>query len=180
MKSTDPILHICNVLYAVVLIQLIRDLGPLEWVFNTPKHHRVHHGEINFVSSRSGTTYYSFLIFSCVWWHSTPKESAIKRAIKAWMVIFVLSVVYSQNLSPTGRNEYCIDKNYGGILIIWDRIFGKKKPSDIHRWVWINESDEFTRIFCAIYNIFCMFQDRHQVRTIKAEECSKQYQCFLD
>ncbi|XP_064614700.1 alkylglycerol monooxygenase-like isoform X2 [Liolophura sinensis] len=23
-----------------------------------------------------------------------------------------------------GRNQYCIDKNYGGVLIIWDRIFG--------------------------------------------------------
>ncbi|XP_062421538.1 alkylglycerol monooxygenase [Pungitius pungitius] len=57
---------IFNVVYVIVLIQLIRDLGPLEWVFNTPKHHRVHHG----------------------------------------------------------RNEYCIDKNYGGILIIWDRLFG--------------------------------------------------------
>ncbi|XP_071444075.1 alkylglycerol monooxygenase-like [Hetaerina americana] len=44
----------------------INTLGPLEWVFNTPKHHRVHHG--------------------C--------------------------------------NLYCLDKNYGGFLIIWDRIFG--------------------------------------------------------
>ncbi|XP_031135396.1 alkylglycerol monooxygenase [Sander lucioperca] len=50
--------------------ELIRDLGPLEWVFNTPKHHRVHHG----------------------------------------------------------RNIYCIDKNYGGILIIWDRLFGTFAP----------------------------------------------------
>ncbi|XP_045902095.1 alkylglycerol monooxygenase isoform X2 [Micropterus dolomieu] len=49
---------------------LIRDLGPLEWIFNTPKHHRVHHG----------------------------------------------------------RNLYCIDKNYGGILIIWDRLFGTFAP----------------------------------------------------
>ncbi len=23
-----------------------------------------------------------------------------------------------------GRNPYCIDKNYGGVLIIWDRLFG--------------------------------------------------------
>ncbi|KAJ8307261.1 hypothetical protein KUTeg_015345, partial [Tegillarca granosa] len=45
---------------------VIRTLGPLEWIFNTPSHHRVHHG----------------------------------------------------------RNRYCIDKNYGGTLIIFDRIFG--------------------------------------------------------
>ncbi|XP_069576799.1 alkylglycerol monooxygenase [Brachyistius frenatus] len=56
-----------NLLYQFwIHTELIKDLGPLEWVFNTPKHHRVHHG----------------------------------------------------------RNLYCIDKNYGGILIIWDRIFG--------------------------------------------------------
>ena len=23
-----------------------------------------------------------------------------------------------------GRNPYCVDKNYGGVLIIWDRIYG--------------------------------------------------------
>ncbi|XP_077577245.1 alkylglycerol monooxygenase [Stigmatopora nigra] len=50
--------------------EIIRDLGPLEWIFNTPKHHRVHHG----------------------------------------------------------RNQYCIDKNYGGIFIVWDRLFGTFSP----------------------------------------------------
>jgi len=46
--------------------ELIDHLGPLEWVVNTPSHHRVHHGS----------------------------------------------------------TKYCIDKNYAGVLIIWDRIFG--------------------------------------------------------
>ncbi|XP_074509024.1 alkylglycerol monooxygenase [Sebastes fasciatus] len=60
-----------NLLYQFwIHTELIRDLGPLEWVFNTPKHHRVHHG----------------------------------------------------------RNIYCLDKNYGGILIIWDRLFGTFAP----------------------------------------------------
>lgn len=45
---------------------LVRRLGPLEWVFNTPAHHRVHHAS---------------------------------------------------------NGEY-LDRNYGGILIIWDRLFG--------------------------------------------------------
>lgn len=44
----------------------IPKLGPIEWVFNTPSHHRVHHG----------------------------------------------------------RDDKYLDKNYGGILIIWDRLFG--------------------------------------------------------
>lgn len=56
-----------NLLYQFwIHTELIKNLGPLEWVFNTPTHHKVHHG----------------------------------------------------------RNNYCIDKNYGGILIIWDRLFG--------------------------------------------------------
>jgi len=46
--------------------QLIPRLGPLEWIFNTPHNHGVHHG----------------------------------------------------------ANPIYIDKNYGGVLIIWDRLFG--------------------------------------------------------
>ncbi|QBF82288.1 sterol desaturase family protein [Shewanella maritima] len=46
--------------------QAVDKLGPLEWVFNTPSHHRVHHG----------------------------------------------------------RNPEYIDKNYAGVLIIWDKLFG--------------------------------------------------------
>ncbi|MBT1444669.1 sterol desaturase family protein [Shewanella sp. JM162201] len=46
--------------------QLVGKLGWLEWIFNTPSHHRVHHGS----------------------------------------------------------NPQYIDKNYAGVLIIWDRLFG--------------------------------------------------------
>ncbi|XP_072384079.1 alkylglycerol monooxygenase-like isoform X1 [Diabrotica undecimpunctata] len=55
----------------------VTTLGPLEYVFNTPQHHRVHHGS----------------------------------------------------------NIYCLDKNFGGVLIIWDRLFGtfasEKKDEEI-------------------------------------------------
>lgn len=50
--------------------QAIDRLGPLEWVMNTPSHHRVHHGS----------------------------------------------------------NPQYLDKNYGGIFIIWDRLFGSFAP----------------------------------------------------
>ena len=52
--------------------QIIGKLGPLEWVFNTPSHHRVHHGS----------------------------------------------------------NKQYIDKNYGNLLIIWDRMFGTFEPEE--------------------------------------------------
>ena len=48
-------------------------LGPIEWVMNTPSHHRVHHG----------------------------------------------------------RQDKYIDKNYGGIFIIWDRLFGTFKEEEL-------------------------------------------------
>ncbi|ESO85633.1 hypothetical protein LOTGIDRAFT_210842 [Lottia gigantea] len=62
-----------NILYQFwIHTQYIRSLGPLEYILNTPSHHRVHHG----------------------------------------------------------RNRYCIDKNYAGTLIIWDRIFGTFTPEE--------------------------------------------------
>ncbi|MGF1468857.1 MAG: sterol desaturase family protein [Sandaracinaceae bacterium] len=60
-----------NTLYQFwIHTRLIGRLGPLEWVLNTPSHHRVHHG-----------------------------------------------------IDP----EY-LDRNYAGILIIWDRLFGTFQP----------------------------------------------------
>jgi sterol desaturase/sphingolipid hydroxylase (fatty acid hydroxylase superfamily) len=56
-----------NLLYQFFIhTELVGRLGPLEWVLNTPAHHRVHHAS----------------------------------------------------------NEACLDRNYGGILIIFDRLFG--------------------------------------------------------
>jgi alkylglycerol monooxygenase len=61
------IVHGVSLAYQFLLhTQLIGKLGPLEWVLNTPSHHRVHHG-----------------------------------------------------CDP----EY-LDKNFGGIFILWDRMFG--------------------------------------------------------
>ncbi len=50
--------------------EFIGKLGPFEWIFNTPSHHRVHHGS----------------------------------------------------------NPQYLDRNHGGILIIWDRLFGTFEP----------------------------------------------------
>jgi sterol desaturase/sphingolipid hydroxylase (fatty acid hydroxylase superfamily) len=50
--------------------EAIDRMGPFEWVFNTPSHHRVHHG----------------------------------------------------------RNVAYLDRNHGGILIVWDRLFGTFTP----------------------------------------------------
>ncbi|XP_039749498.1 alkylglycerol monooxygenase-like [Pararge aegeria] len=62
----------------------IKSLGPLEYILNTPSHHRVHHGS----------------------------------------------------------NKYCLDVNYGGVLIIWDRLFGTFRP----------ETDKIEIVYGLIYN----------------------------
>jgi sterol desaturase/sphingolipid hydroxylase (fatty acid hydroxylase superfamily) len=60
-----------NLIYQYwVHTETIRTLGPLEWVLNTPSHHRVHHGS----------------------------------------------------------NPQYVDRNYGGIFIFWDRLFGTFTP----------------------------------------------------
>ncbi|KAL3280380.1 hypothetical protein HHI36_017867 [Cryptolaemus montrouzieri] len=56
-----------NLLYQFwIHTKTVKNLGPLEYILNTPQHHRIHHGS----------------------------------------------------------NIWCLDKNYGGVLIIWDRLFG--------------------------------------------------------
>jgi sterol desaturase/sphingolipid hydroxylase (fatty acid hydroxylase superfamily) len=62
-----------NLLYQFwIHTEMVDRLGPLEWVLNTPSHHRVHHG-------------------------SNPRY---------------------------------LDKNYGGVLIVWDRLFGTFQAED--------------------------------------------------
>jgi sterol desaturase/sphingolipid hydroxylase (fatty acid hydroxylase superfamily) len=86
-------MHGLNLIYQFwIHTKFVRRLGPLEFVLNTPSHHRVHHGV----------------------------------------------------------NDEYLDKNYAGVLIIWDRLFGSFveetkeprygiiKPVDSHNLLWIN------------------------------------------
>jgi len=71
----DPLMvmsvQVASLFYQELLhTQLMPPLGPLEWIFNTPRHHAVHHGS----------------------------------------------------------NPAYLDKNYGGVLIIWDRLLGTYAP----------------------------------------------------
>ncbi|MEP6924944.1 MAG: sterol desaturase family protein [Pyrinomonadaceae bacterium] len=87
------VIHGANLLYQFwIHTRLIKRLGWLENVLNTPSHHRVHHGV----------------------------------------------------------NDIYLDKNYAGVLIIWDRLFGTFtseleearygtiKPLESYNWIWIN------------------------------------------
>ena len=95
------IIHGLNLIYQFwIHTKHIKTLGPLEWVLNTPSHHRVHHGV---------------------------------------------------------NNPY-LDKNYAGVLIIWDRMFGSFvketetprygiiKPLHSYNAVWINTHGWFEMV----------------------------------
>lgn len=72
--ATWPICFALNLVYQFFThTELVGRLGPLEWVMNTPSHHRVHHGS----------------------------------------------------------NLRYLDKNYAGVFIVWDRLFGTFEPEDV-------------------------------------------------
>lgn len=84
--------------------ELVRSLGPLEVVFNTPSHHRVHHGS----------------------------------------------------------NSRYIDRNHGGTLIIWDKLFGTfepENPSDPVRFGLTKNINTYNPVRIAFHEWADMFRD---------------------
>ncbi|XP_011498320.1 PREDICTED: alkylglycerol monooxygenase-like [Ceratosolen solmsi marchali] len=94
--------HQFNLIYQLwIHTTVIHDLGPFEWIFNTPKHHRVHHG--------------------C--------------------------------------NLYCLDTNYGGVLILWDRLFGtfaeERKNEEIIYGLVVNPQS-YNPLFLQVFYVASM------------------------
>ena len=84
--------------------ELVRSLGPLEKVLNTPSHHRVHHG-------------------------SNPRY---------------------------------IDRNHGGTLIIWDKLFGSfepENPADPPRFGLTHNIGTYNPVRIALHEWVQMFRD---------------------
>jgi sterol desaturase/sphingolipid hydroxylase (fatty acid hydroxylase superfamily) len=83
--------------------QFVPDLGPLEWVLNTPRHHLVHH--------------------AC--------------------------------------NPGCGNKNYGGVLIIYDRMFGTfaKPPKEELRFGLARPVDSYNPIYIALHEWMAIARD---------------------
>ena len=85
--------------------QVIGKLGPLEWIFNTPSHHRVHHGS----------------------------------------------------------NKQYIDKNYGNLLIIWDRLFGTFEPEEeVVKFGLVNNVNTFNPVKVTFMAWMSMINDLKQ------------------
>ncbi|KAK6734093.1 hypothetical protein RB195_017706 [Necator americanus] len=90
-------------------------LGPLEYFFNTPSSHRVHHG----------------------------------------------------------RNPYCIDRNYGGTLIIWDRLFGTYEPEHKDEEIvygLVTPVASFNQLWCQFFEFKALGYDKGQMRDENGKE----------
>ena len=90
--------------------QVIGKLGPIEWIFNTPSHHRVHHG----------------------------------------------------------ANEEYIDKNYGNLFIIWDRIFGTFEPEKANvRYGLVKNVNTYNPVKITFMEWRSMFSDMSKASSLQ-------------
>lgn len=88
--------------------EAVRSLGPLEWLLNTPAHHRVHHGS----------------------------------------------------------NAQYLDKNYGGIFIVWDRLFGTFEPEVARvRYGLTTNLATFNPVAIAFHEWAALFRDLARARS---------------
>ena len=93
--------------------EVIKRLGPLEWVLNTPSHHRVHHG-------------------------CQPDQ---------------------------------IDRNFGGVLIIWDRLFGtfvdERNVSELKYGLTSRQPTTLNPLRLNVDELIQMFKDVWRFRDLK-------------
>jgi sterol desaturase/sphingolipid hydroxylase (fatty acid hydroxylase superfamily) len=83
---------------------------PLEWVLNTPSHHRVHHG----------------------------------------------------------ANDVYLDRNYGGILIVWDRLFGSFQPEEERvRYGLTRNIETFKPVRVAFHEYVAMWHDFRRAKGVR-------------
>ncbi|XP_050733445.1 alkylglycerol monooxygenase-like [Eriocheir sinensis] len=100
-----------NLLYQCwIHTEAIGSLGPLEYVFNTPTHHQVHHAS----------------------------------------------------------NKYCLDKNYGGVFIIWDQLFGTFQAQDVSQktvYGILVQPEKFDPLFNQVFYFRSMVRKAKSMKT---------------
>jgi len=101
-----------NLLYQFwIHTELIDRLGPFEWIFNTPSHHRVHHG----------------------------------------------------------ANVQYLDRNYAGILIVWDRLFGSFEPEvEPVRYGLTKNIESFNPVYAAFHEFAAVFRDAFRAGSLRS------------
>lgn len=75
----------------------------------------------------------------------------------------------------TGSNIYCLDKNYGGVLIIWDRIFGtfahERQDEDIIYGLVFNQPSFNVLHLQVIIDYYKKTSKIHRTKTITFSLC---------
>uniref|UniRef100_A0AC35U9C5 Fatty acid hydroxylase domain-containing protein n=1 Tax=Rhabditophanes sp. KR3021 TaxID=114890 RepID=A0AC35U9C5_9BILA len=72
-----------------------------------------------------------------------------------------------------GRNPYCIDKNYGGVFIIWDKMFHTFEPEredDLPVYGLVKNEDTFNQLYLQFHTIFDMLWFKGQMKNEKDEQ----------
>ncbi|KAK5964606.1 Alkylglycerol monooxygenase [Trichostrongylus colubriformis] len=72
-----------------------------------------------------------------------------------------------------GRNPYCIDRNYGAIFIIWDRLFGTYEPERKDEEIvygLVKPVASFNQLWCQLFPFKAIGYDKGQMRNEKNEE----------
>jgi sterol desaturase/sphingolipid hydroxylase (fatty acid hydroxylase superfamily) len=109
--------------------EMIRSLGPLEWILNTPSHHRAHH------SSEPEYLDCNFAACLIIWdrmfgtFVAEPKDRKLRYGLT--------EPVYSNNPFVIATNQWRILimnlKHAKGFLQIWDVLFGRPGKLQIER-----------------------------------------------
>ncbi|WKX95517.1 hypothetical protein Q1695_012180 [Nippostrongylus brasiliensis] len=72
-----------------------------------------------------------------------------------------------------GRNPYCIDRNYGGTLIIWDRLFGTyeaERNGEEIAYGLVTPVATFNQLWCQFFEFKAIGYDKGQMKDEKGEE----------
>lgn len=105
--------QLLNLLYQYwVHTELVGSMGAYGWVFNTPSHHRVHHG----------------------------------------------------------KNPVYLDKNHGGIFILWDRLFGTFQAEvEPVEYGLTEDISSYNPVYIAFHEFIAVFRDVRQAKTLQAK-----------
>ncbi|CAJ0958529.1 unnamed protein product, partial [Mesorhabditis belari] len=72
-----------------------------------------------------------------------------------------------------GRNPYCIDRNYGGTLIIWDRLFGTyeaERSDEKIAYGLVTNVETFDQLWCQTFEFKALGYDKGQMKDEKGKE----------
>ena len=69
-----------------------------------------------------------------------------------------------------GSNHQYLDKNYGGILIVWDRLFGTFEPEGERvRYGLTKNIETFNPVHVAFHEYAAMWRDLRRARGVRAK-----------